>query len=929
MGTPNGHDRDRFSGVGVSRRDFARLAAATAGALALPANATASVSASAMDAEYEYVLNHTPAEYAVPTLVTFADASGPDAMDAAVDGEVLTTTEPRPAAYAKLTTTQAAGVAELPTADTLSHSPGSNPFWRLGYYPLGVFPEPRRSTGFVDYEQMVSGLSHLEDEHPDRLRFYSIGKSPGHYNEVSAREDPKGVHVAEVTNDVGDAESFREKTKVLYSLSLHGLERAGAEAGSRFIEGLLRGNEGETEALLDDVVLVFVYPNPDGWVAKHPQYESGWQFLGPDAGAPVAPFYERGNAAVYDTNRQYPAVGWIDPSHYPAEPEGANLADDEPGVDSDVPERTGTRAPDALAFVEHLRSYENLEYGTDMHGAINSSNFVEGLIGQGKFDNGEFHELYQLCLAIDGTLEDALDAWTAAGDAQETVTGDTNVAPLGFGTLPEQAFDYAAVWDTIGYSGTGFLGDWLPQPESVGGLDLISLDFEMAYSHIVGANVYDPELIEMQVTGYRTAIRTLAAYATREVTSTIESDGASTAYVATDALTRRSADLDFGATSTEGARLASGESTSVATGVPEGTRTLSIHPHAERALVAARLVAPDGTTVREFAPGGDRPGARCCGMADWTVAEPAAGTWTVELARPAATDGSTTDAGTDAATADGVGTAVAPVAVGFTTLQVSGTNPDPREVLGYEQRPYEVTPLRYFEEYAADVDGPVEPVTIAEVADGALSDYGNAVVIHDEGIGDADYVDALDSFVAGGGNLVLTDSGVTLTGTMDAGPAADLAPDDVTREELYIANVGERNGEHPLLADTRPIQRELWKIAPLGYSTGTEAPMWLLDETSFADAGGSVAGTTDGLVAAGTLAVDDGAGTDGDGSGGSIHLLGGLLPPASQAHLHPFGLLDYAVSFLGHTILTNALGFRQVRRVDGEVVKTFGPGEGG
>jgi hypothetical protein len=180
MGTPNGHDRDRFSGVGVSRRDFARLAAATAGALALPANATASVSASAMDAEYEYVLNHTPAEYAVPTLVTFADASGPDAMDAAVDGEVLTTTEPRPAAYAKLTTTQAAGVAELPTADTLSHSPGSNPFWRLGYYPLGVFPEPRRSTGFVDYEQMVSGLSYLENEHPDRLRFYSIGKSPGH-----------------------------------------------------------------------------------------------------------------------------------------------------------------------------------------------------------------------------------------------------------------------------------------------------------------------------------------------------------------------------------------------------------------------------------------------------------------------------------------------------------------------------------------------------------------------------------------------------------------------------------------------------------------------------------------------------------------------------------------------------------------------------
>jgi hypothetical protein len=52
----------------------------------------------------------------------------------------------------------------------------------------------------------------------------------------------------------------------------------------------------------------------------------------------------------------------------------------------------------------------------------------------------------------------------------------------------------------------------------------------------------------------------------------------------------------------------------------------------------------------------------------------------------------------------------------------------------------------------------------------------------------------------------------------------------------------------------------------------------------------------------------------------SVHVIGGLLPPAEQRYLHPFGLLDYCLSYLSQTLLLNALGYEQRRTVDGEDV---------
>lgn len=947
---------DRFSHSPIDRRTFSKLAAAvTGGALALPGNATADVSSEKMTTEYQYVQNHTDVDYAAPTLVEFSSADGlSEFTDIAPDAE--TTTTPKPAAYATLTAPEATSTAELPTAENLSFSPGSNPFWRLGYYPMGVFPEAERAVDFVSYEQMKDGIRHLESEHPNTMNVEVIGQSPGHYNNVTARDDPKEMLVCEVTNDVDDA-SFTEKEKVFFSLSLHGLERAGAEAGSRLIENILRGDShaGSLPSLLDDVVLVFGFTNPDGWVARNPQYDSGHQTGGPGAShprIPAAPLYERGNAEIYDTNRQYPTVGYITPAHYPGEPR--NPA-----------ERSKDRVTDALAIVEHFRGYENLNYGADLHGGPVFNEFVLGLISQDQYDTREIHEVYEMCRAIDAQLEDELEVWTTVGEAKLDLFGEQNFDPVLYGIAPEEAFDYATIYDTIGYTVSGAMLDWMSHPEALGGLGMTTLDFEMSFSHLTGGNVYNPALIDMEVRGYRTAIRTIARFAVENSDTPTTSDQFSAttktrfdpnadpqkvAYVTTgavgssdDALRRHSGALEFGSTThstTESSGVVDGHSTvSETKSVTSGLHSLDVHPHSRQGKFDLELVSPSGEVVRSHdAVTAERAGGKCCGHPNWTVSDPEAGEWTVRLSN------------------------VHPENVGyevqFGTLAASGTNPDPVPVLGYDQYDYDVTPFRFFEDYADSIadDGVMEPVTVQDVANGALANYDQAVVTHDyganggagyiggnvpgytaadhpaAGFDTAGYVAAIDQFVNDGGNLVVTDMGVNLLAQMDNDlVGADRVTDsDLTTDTYEVARYTDKNLDHPLLTDVRSIQSQLWKVTPLGYTASGQAPMRLVDEGAFtgstADPGDdlgngvpSVAGRTDDKVSTGSLtqSADDGTG---------IHVVSSLLPPATQTNLHPFGLVDYTPAFLGYLVLTSALGFQQVRSTADTSGETYGSG---
>ena len=94
--------------------------------------------------------------------------------------------------------------------------------------------------------------------------------------------------------------------------------------------------------------------------------------------------------------------------------------------------------------------------------------------------------------------------------------------------------------------------------------------------------------------------------------------------------------------------------------------------------------------------------------------------------------------------------------------------------------------------------------------------------------------------------------------------------------------------------------------------------MWSIDSNTFEESGGTVAGTAGGDVVVGTLEL--GAGT--------IQVVGSLLPEANQSNLHPFGMCDYATTYFGHLVMTNALRGQQVRAVDGRETVRVGRGSG-
>jgi hypothetical protein len=347
--------------------------------------------------------------------------------------------------------------------------------------------------------------------------------------------------------------------------------------------------------------------------------------------------------------------------------------------------------------------------------------------------------------------------------------------------------------------------------------------------------------------------------------------------------------------------------------------SFTVHLHARGALFETELVAPDGEVVRSFDPvGADRVGGKCCGHPEWDLSEPEPGTWTVRvknvLEEPRA------------------------IEVRFGTLQSETRTPDPVEALGYEQREYDVTPFEFFEDYADSIadGGSFEGVTTREVARGELlrgneSAYDHVVVIHDavnppngaREVDRDDYLSALDDYVDADGNLLLTDSGVRLLNGLDNELVGGLGSDHLEERVEDISHLGEKNLDHPLLTDVRPIQKALWKVAPLGYKTGGEAPMYLVDEAAFSDLAdaetdSSVAATTGGGVSLGFV-------TRGNGTG--VHVVGGLLPPAEQENLHPFGLLDYTTSFLGYLVFTSALGFTQERKLADGTGREFGRGD--
>ena len=914
-------DDSAFDGSGIGRRAFLSAAAATGAALALSNAVAAEVTDDAMTDLAEFVVNATPDDYEAALVVEFTDAASLSAFydeygdpDWDVDEELrapktVTRETPTPAAHAHLTAAELEfAFTELGGIEHVDFSPGANPFWKLeDPYADRVFPPVEDARDWISHPEAGQALDHLAAEYPDKVRVHRIGQGPGWKNSFTGEDpDPQDVYVAELTNDVQDDEAFQAKDKAVFTVGIHGNERAGVEAGSRIVEQAASGEADDFDDLLDDVVIVYVYINPDGWTVRKPQF-------GPNPYAEYfgSPFYGhyRGNAAQVDTNRQYPTIGWANPAFWPAEPEDAPAV--RPGYDvgyDDV-------VPDALATVDHLREYDNVEYLCDYHMMGFASTMVLNLESNAAYEHDGTHDLDEVNRRIDDAMDDRWGTPDAIADdtiraGKDSVFGDPN------DYVPDELLDYGSIYDSLGYNITGGLLGWAGQPEEFGGLGAVTVAPELAMRDFSDWRPYVERHLE---TAYRLSMREFAWMCAADTDATVATGGQDTAYVTTDELTRRSADLSHtdespgqgGDPGQERATEVRRRHETVQPG-PSGRAELSSTTATHSLAAQIHDAGAETGVVKLVNPGGDvvrRLDLAETDQRSFYVAAPVEGEWSVEF--------------------DGERDVQADVV----TIESEDEHPDPEEAFGYAQEEYVVNPMQFFADLEPNLEsGTMDGVRVHDVRIGKLlrgnsgeRRYDKLVVSHDVGRDDPEYVAEIEAFVEAGGDLVLTDTGLYLLDVLDVGDASAISANDVQTVEVGIANLFDRDFDHYLLADIRPLQREVWKSPQVGYvPNDPDQPATVVDDDAFAAAGGDVAGRMQGVLAGGSdtaAGVAAGSLSAGDAE---INLLGSVLPPANQRELHPFGMADYAVSFMGHTMLCNALGFQQRRFVQDDLVGTWG-----
>ncbi len=320
---------------------------------------------------------------------------------------------------------------------------------------------------------------------------------------------------------------------------MHGDEIGGREGGARVAEDLARmaeeggtiadGVEGyesttgvdpaihsyEVSELLGDEVVYLIHFNPDGWVAGDNTA------LG--SGGTNGVLYTRGNELGTDLNRQMPTVGRINPSRNP-------LQESEMAY--------------GLRFLEEIAAASpggKLTYGADVHGETQSRAFTDVMYPAGQFDSVKHRQLMAIAertkSAIDATLyagvPNALEDDVFGGDAGEGIE-DSLPTSAADNTVPMKPARWGTVWDTLGYTDTGFIGDYLAAELAVTGMD-----YEIAMNHADARAVgraWSVVLQENYINATRAIVTTAMAYAQYQdeefAAITIPTDGGRVGYVA-------------------------------------------------------------------------------------------------------------------------------------------------------------------------------------------------------------------------------------------------------------------------------------------------------------------------------------------------------------------------------------------------------------
>jgi hypothetical protein len=361
------------------------------------------------------------------------------------------------------------------------------------------------ATQFIQFGEFVDALSYMNQQ-AEWKRYMEVwplatGEFPGNdlrrlefqprAEYVSAglptstlERQKSNLYVVRVTDEtVPD----RDKKRYTLSLSIHGIERAGAEGGTRAMEDLVtaattgRGGDGILPAgvegggptfdeVLRNTIIYFTYPNPDGW-RRGSVTEGGV-------------FYQRYNGNGVDPNRDWPDIGFsFRPYSGLSEPETRAFA----GFYNDVRGRGGDFAA-----------------GDDLHGQPFADALSYTLLPHGKHSYAKDLRIRDAAITIHNASEEAL-AWSPMVQPSDEPRGGGLPCIETLGATCAQIYGqtWGTVYDTINYTTTGTLGDWF---DSTKGLNADGIDNEMSFSHLDKNIVFDPHTEQLHVDGNKALI---------------------------------------------------------------------------------------------------------------------------------------------------------------------------------------------------------------------------------------------------------------------------------------------------------------------------------------------------------------------------------------------------------------------------------------
>jgi hypothetical protein len=393
-----------------------------------------------------------------------------------------------------------------------------------------VFPEATNSTDYVQYlpdpatgfAEYKHGIEYLAQLYPRWISSFTLA---GHFADRDAVSVGPDGRRSTAANDTGDGHDIfvikitdhnvpdEGKESLLYSLSIHGDEKGGIEGGVRTAEDLaIAATDGGTisdgvagyESTTGRTPEVHSYPVADV-LAKEVVYlvdfnVDGWRRG--DHFAPTPGLYTRGNQLNTDLNRQMPTVGYIDPTRNPLQ-ESEMLY--------------GHRF---MHEVSAAGVGGQMAYGADVHGEGQSRAWADIMYPAGQFDSVKHRRLMSIAertkSVIDDTLfmgiPDLIEAQSGgdSGEGIEDLGGPAN-------TVPSKPARWGTVWDTLGYTDTGFLGDYMATELGVTGMD-----YEIAMNHADNSRPYGRPwgviFQENYINATRAIIKTAMAYAMTERT---------------------------------------------------------------------------------------------------------------------------------------------------------------------------------------------------------------------------------------------------------------------------------------------------------------------------------------------------------------------------------------------------------------------------